>query len=75
MNSRRQPRPWLRAGFFLLLGLGFYVYYGIEMNAWKQNLPNLLIYLVIVAGLFWAMTKKQQLQREREQDENQDKPQ
>ena len=67
MKARRN-KPWLRAFVFLVIGVGFYVYFGIEMHAWKENLPNLLIYLVIVAALWWALWKKQRLQDEREQD-------
>lgn len=67
MKTRRN-KPWLRALVFLVVGAGFYIYFGIEMHAWKENLPNLLIYLVIVAALWWALWKKQKLQDEREQD-------
>jgi len=51
---------WLPCTFFCA-GLLFYVYYGITWNAWLTNLPNILIYLGIVASLSWALHKKEQL--------------
>lgn len=49
--------PWA----LLLVGTAFYVYYGVEWGAWQENLPNLLIYIVIILALYWALRKKEQL--------------
>ena len=54
--------PWA----LLLVGTGFYVYYGVEWGAWKENLPNLLIYIVIIFALYWALRKKEKMESERE---------
>lgn len=51
---------WLPCAFFCA-GLLFYIYYGVKWNAWMVNLPNILIYLVIVLALSWALWKKEQL--------------
>lgn len=56
---------WLPCVFFLA-GLSFYVYDGLQMNSWVVNLPNLAIYALIVLALSWALAKKEQLKRERE---------
>jgi MFS superfamily sulfate permease-like transporter len=53
---------WLPSAFFGA-GLLFYIYYGVTWNAWLTNLPNLLIYLVIVVALSWALNKKEQLRK------------
>lgn len=55
---------------FLLAGCAFYIYYGVTYNAWRANLPNIIIYAVIVVALFFAQRKKEQLQKEREEREN-----
>jgi len=54
---------WLPCAFFCA-GLIFYIYYGITWNAWLANLPNLLIYAVIVAALSWALYKKEQIKKQ-----------
>ncbi|MBQ5722204.1 MAG: hypothetical protein IIV67_07950 [Bacteroidaceae bacterium] len=36
---------WLPVAIFLV-GLAFYVYYGVTYNSWMVNLPNLLIFVV-----------------------------
>ncbi len=51
---------------FFCAGIAFYIYYGIEWNAWIHNLPNLGIYALICAALGWALYKKAQLKEERE---------
>jgi hypothetical protein len=48
----------------------FYIYYGVTYNAWRANLPNIIIYAVIVVALFFAQRKKEQMQKEREEREN-----
>ena len=53
--------PWL----LLLVGIAFYVYFGIEYNAWKENLMNMLIYFIIILALYWSLRKKEQLEDER----------
>ncbi len=49
-----------------MVGTAFYVYYGVEWGAWKENLPNLLIYIVIILALFWALRKKEKMEDERD---------
>lgn len=49
----------------LLAGVAFYVYYGIEYNAWKHNLPLMIADACIVAALFWALRKKEQMNERR----------
>lgn len=51
---KSQFLPWL----LLLVGLAFYVYYGVSYNAWMHNLPNLVIYILIILALFWALRKQ-----------------
>ena len=58
---------------FFCVGLAFYVYYGIIWNAWMENLPNILLYLVLVVALGWALKKKQQFANEREQSNDKEK--
>ena len=50
----------------LLAGLAFYVYYGIEYNAWTHNLPLMIADACIVAALFWALRKKEQMNARRD---------
>ena len=50
---------------FLLIGTAVYVYFGIQYKAWIDNLPNILIFLVIIAALAWALKKKDKLQQQR----------
>ena len=52
--------PWT----LLLVGIAFYVYYGIEWGAWMVNLPNLLIYIIIILTLFWVLKKREQMEDE-----------
>ncbi len=42
-----------------LMGIGFYVWDGLQMNSWQKNLPNLIIYAVIIIALWWALRKKE----------------
>lgn len=42
-------------------GCAFYVYNGITWNAWMENLPNIIIYAVILLALRWALKKKDEL--------------
>ncbi len=48
---------------FLCIGLAVYIYYGITWNAWMKNLPNIIIYVVIVAALTVALKKKDELRQ------------
>lgn len=52
--------PWM----LFLVGLTFYIYYGIEWGAWLQNLPNILTYLVIILALYWALRKKEKMNQQ-----------
>jgi len=54
---------WVPAAFFLV-GCAFYIYYGLTWNAWMKNLPNILIYIVIVCALSWALYKKDKLKKQ-----------
>ena len=54
---------------FLLAGGAFYIYYGVTYNAWRANLPNIVIYALIVIALFFAQRKKEQMRKEREERE------
>ncbi|MCR4612872.1 MAG: hypothetical protein K5778_02600 [Bacteroidaceae bacterium] len=51
---------WLPVAL-LIVGIAFYLYYGITWNAWIENLPNILIYIVIIIALRWALRKKEQM--------------
>lgn len=51
--------------FFLLFGTVFYVYFGITYNDWITNLPNIIIYVVIIAFLYLALRKKEKYEKER----------
>lgn len=53
--------PWC----LLIAGAAFYVYYGIEWGAWIVNLPNMLIYIVIIFILYWVLRKKERMEDER----------
>lgn len=50
---------------FFIVGIIFYVYYGITWNAWTTNLPNMGIYAVICIALWWALKKKDELANNR----------
>ena len=49
--------PWM----LLLVGILFYVYYGVEWGAWMQNLPNIIIYACIIVALFFALRAKEKM--------------
>jgi peptidoglycan/LPS O-acetylase OafA/YrhL len=55
---------WLPLAF-LILGAVFYIYYGINYKAWTDNLPNIIIYLLIICLLAWALRKKEKFEDER----------
>lgn len=44
-----------------ICGVAFYVWDGLQMNSWIKNLPNLIIYAVIIMALWWALRKKEKL--------------
>lgn len=44
-----------------VVGVAFYIYYGITWHAWKENLPNIIIYAFIILALWWALRKKEEL--------------
>ncbi len=50
--------PWT----LLLVGTAFYVYYGVEWGAWTVNLPNLIIYVVIILTLYWVLRKREEME-------------
>ena len=54
-------------------GIAFYVYDGMEMNSWMKNLPNLLIYFVIILALWWALRKKDQMMEKYNENDNDNK--
>ncbi len=53
---------WLPLALFLA-GVAFYVYYGIEYNAWMRNLPLIAVDAVIVVLLFFALRQKEKVRR------------
>lgn len=55
---------------FLCVGITFYAYYGITMNAWMQNLSNILGYAAILIALSWALKKKEKLAEDRNDNYN-----
>lgn len=59
---------WLPLAF-LCVGLATYIYYGITWNAWLKNLPNIIIYMIIVGALTLAEKKKDELRRKHNQKE------
>ena len=44
-----------------VVGAAFYIYFGVTWNAWKENLPNIIIYTLIILALWWALRKKEEL--------------
>lgn len=68
INYKKEMKKyiWMPTAFFIV-GLAFYVYYGITWNSWMENLPNILIYLVVVVALSWSLKRKEKFQNEREQ--------
>lgn len=50
---------------FLLIGIGFYIYNGVEWNTWTAYLPHILLYVVICAALLWALYKKEQFKNKK----------
>ena len=52
-----------------IIGLAVYVFFGITYNAWKENLPNMLIFLIIIAMLAWALKKKDALEKKRKNNQ------
>lgn len=61
---RRIPRSTFLPLLLLLAGLAFYVYYGITWNAWRTNLANLIIYVIIIAALFWSLRAKEKMKND-----------
>lgn len=55
---------WTPLAFFCV-GIAFYIYYGITMNAWTENLSNILGYAAILLALSWALKKKEELADDR----------
>lgn len=49
----------------LLAGAAFYIYYGLEYNAWMQNLPMIIIDVVILVLLHFALRKKEDYNKRR----------
>ena len=48
-----------------VMGLGFYIYYGVSYRAWTDNLPNIIIFFFIIIALAWALRKKEKYEEER----------
>lgn len=59
--KRIKKSTWLPT-LFVLFGAAFYVYFGITHNAWLDNMPNIIIYFVIIAFLTWALRKKEKFE-------------
>lgn len=59
---------WLPLAF-AVVGIAFYVYYGIEYNAWEHNLANLVVYFLILVALHFVLRKKESYARRREEGE------
>ena len=57
---------WLPLSLFIL-GLAVYVYFGIEYNAWMENLTLILFDAAIVAALYYVLKKKEQYMKERKE--------
>ena len=55
---------WLPAAL-LLVGIAFYVNYGIEYNAWVENLPLIGIDVVVCAALFFALRKQERYRKDK----------
>ena len=52
-----------------LIGLAVYVFFGITYNAWMDNLPNILVFVAIIALLAWALKKKDALEKQRKNNQ------
>ena len=52
----------------LIMGVAFYVYFGVYYNAWNENLPNILIFVGIIVLLAWALRKKEKMEEEKKND-------
>ena len=50
---------WLPAAL-LLVGTALYIYNGVEYNAWMQNLPMMIIDVVILVVLHFVLRKKEE---------------
>ena len=48
-----------------IIGLAFYIYYGITYKAWTDNLPNIIIFFIIIVALAWTLRKKEKYEKER----------
>lgn len=57
---------WLPAAL-LMAGAAFYIYDGVEYNSWMHNLPMMVVDILIVLALLWALRKKEQMARRREE--------
>lgn len=65
---KRIPRSTYLPALLMLVGIGFYVYYGVTWNAWRENLANLIIYVVIIGALFWSLRKKEEMTKDRRKE-------
>lgn len=61
---RFRKSTWLPS-LFGIIGVVFYVYNGVSHHAWKDNLTNMLIYVLIIVALAWALRKKERYEDER----------
>ena len=64
MNMKKSI--WLPLLLFIV-GLAVYVYFGIEYNAWIENLTLILFDAAIVAALYYVLKKKEQYMKERKE--------
>lgn len=54
---------WLPLSLFIA-GLAVYVYFGIEYNAWIENLTLILFDAAIVVALYYVLKKKEKYMNE-----------
>ena len=52
-----------------VVGLAVYIFFGITDNDWMINLPNIIIFFLIIVLLTWARKKKYDLQQKRNNGE------
>lgn len=62
---KKIPRSKYLPILLQLVGIAFYVYYGISYNAWRENLANLIIYVVIISALYWSLRAKEKMEGEK----------